>query len=90
MFRGFIIVHFLVVITLDSLLDNFVEEITTALAEANFNLEQMETWRESASMAGYELFIAQMAVRLSGDASTDDLEAVLEDVSDDLMVSIVT
>ena len=67
-----------------------VEEITSALAAAAINVEQMETWRESASMAGYDLFIAQMAVTLPVDLSVDDLEAALENVSDDLMVSIVS
>lgn len=66
-----------------------VEEITTALATTLANVEQLETWRESASMAGYELFIAQLMVSLPAGYNSNDLEAVLEGISDDLMVSIV-
>ncbi len=66
-----------------------VEEITSALATASVNVEQLETWRESASMAGYDLFIAQLAVSLPENVSSEKLEQVLESVSDDLMVSLV-
>lgn len=67
-----------------------VDEIATALAAAQINVEQMETECESASMAGYELFRAYIAVSLPEGGSVDQLETILEGVSDDLMVTIVT
>jgi glycine cleavage system regulatory protein len=65
-----------------------VEEITSALAEVNVNVEQIETWCESASMAGYELFIAQLSVSLPSGLRKRELEAALEGVSDDLVVVV--
>lgn len=66
-----------------------IEEISSALAAAKVNVEQMETVCESASMAGYELFIAHLMVALPEGMRTQQLEDVLENVSDDLMVSIL-
>ena len=66
-----------------------VEEIASALAAADVNIEQMETACESASMAGYSLFSADLFVVLPQGLSIDQLEEVLEQVSDDLMVSII-
>lgn len=65
-----------------------VKEITAALAAQNVNVVQLETWAESASMAGYELFIAELAVTLPAQMKLADLELALEAVSDDLMVTI--
>lgn len=65
-----------------------VEEITSALANANVNVEQIETWCESASMAGYDLFIAQLAVSLPSGMRKRELEETLENVSDDLVVVV--
>lgn len=65
-----------------------IEEITSTLARLSINIEQLETWCESASMAGYDLFIAQLAVSLPADVSRLKLEQALEGVSDDLMVTI--
>jgi len=66
-----------------------IEEISSALAEVDVNVEQMETSCHSASMAGYELFIAHLFVALPDGFNADQLEGVLEGVSDDLMVSLV-
>lgn len=65
-----------------------IEEISAALATSQANVEQLESWCESASMAGYDLFIAQLAVSLPTNVTVEDLENALENVSDDLMVSI--
>lgn len=67
-----------------------VDEIASALSAANVNVEQMETECVSASMAGYELFRAYLGVNLPDDFTVEQLETLLEDVSDDLTVSIVT
>jgi len=66
-----------------------VEEITAVLAKLNVNVEQMQTECVSASMAGYELFRADLAVSLPEGLKIDQLEASLENVSDDLVVSLV-
>lgn len=66
-----------------------IDEIASALAEVKVNIEQMETACESASMAGYQLFIANLLVALPADLSVEQLEEALENVSDDLIVSIV-
>ena len=66
-----------------------VEEIASALAAADISIEQMETACESASMAGYSLFSADLFVVLPQGLSIDQLEEVLEQVSDDLIVSII-
>ena len=66
-----------------------MEEIASALALSNVNVEQMITECESASMAGYELFRAQLRVVLPEALSVEQLESALENVSDDLMVSFV-
>lgn len=66
-----------------------VEEISSALAKINVNVEQMETSCESASMAGYQMFIASLWVALPDGGDTELLEQALENVSDDLIVSIV-
>lgn len=66
-----------------------VNEISDALADADVNVDNMDTERESASMAGYNLFRAHLFLALPDDLSEKDLEKVLEKVSDDLMVSIL-
>ncbi|MEM7360903.1 MAG: ACT domain-containing protein [Pseudomonadota bacterium] len=66
-----------------------IDEIASALADVNVNIEQMETACESASMAGYQLFIANLLVALPPDLSVEEFEEALEKVSDDLIVSIV-
>ena len=66
-----------------------VEEIATALADEDINIENMDTECESASMAGYNLFRAHMFLALPQDMSEDQLEQILENVSDDLMVSVL-
>ena len=65
-----------------------VEEITSALSDVNVNVEHMDTECESASMAGYELFKAEIDVTLPKRFTIIKLQALLEKVSDDLMVTI--
>ncbi|MCH2189602.1 MAG: ACT domain-containing protein [Gammaproteobacteria bacterium] len=66
-----------------------IREITQALAEHNVNVDNIDTEVSSASMAGYMLFKAHLALAMPDDMSESDLEEVLEEVSDDLMVSIL-
>ena len=66
-----------------------VEEISTVLAKHHFNVEKMTTHCESASMAGYNLFKAQIKVGLHEGLSIHDMEQALENISADVMVEIV-
>ena len=66
-----------------------VEEISAVLAQNNVNVESMDTECESASMAGYSIFRAHLFLALPEGLSEDELEAALENVSDDLMVSVL-
>ncbi len=66
-----------------------VEEIATALADEDINIENMDTECESASMAGYNLFRAHMFLALPEGMTEDQLEQIIENVSDDLMVSVL-
>ncbi|RBP47089.1 glycine cleavage system protein R [Arenicella xantha] len=66
-----------------------VKEISDALADADVNVDNIDTECESASMAGYPLFRAHMFLALPEGFTEQQLEEILEDVSDDLMVSIL-
>ena len=66
-----------------------VKEITQSLEENNVNVDNIDTEVSSASMAGYMLFRAHLSLAMPEDMSETDLENILEDVSDDLMVSIL-
>ncbi len=66
-----------------------VQEITQTLADNNVNVDNIDTEVSSASMAGYMLFKAHLSLAMPEDMSESDLEEILEDVSDDLMVSVL-
>ena len=66
-----------------------VSEITQALSDASVNVDNIDTEISSASMAGYMLFRAHLSLAMPEDMSEGDLEEILEDVSDDLMVSVL-
>lgn len=65
-----------------------IEEISTALTDKNVNVEKLVSECQSASMAGYELFRAEIEVTLPKRFTVAKLEALMENVSDDLMVTI--
>lgn len=65
-----------------------VKELADALAKENINIDNLDTEVESASMAGYGLFRAHLFLAMPDDISEADLEQILEQVSDDVMVSI--
>ena len=66
-----------------------VEEISAVLAQQQVNVESMDTECESASMAGYSIFRAHLFLALPDGLTEEQLEQALEDVSDDLMVSVL-
>lgn len=65
-----------------------IEEISSALVDKNVNVEKLVSQCHSASMAGYELFKAEIDVTLPKRFTVNKLQALLEKVSDDLMVTI--
>lgn len=65
-----------------------VEEVSSVLAAKNVNVERIVTQCESASMAGYDLFKAEISVTLPKGFTLRKLEAALETISDDLIVTI--
>lgn len=68
--------------------EGIIEEITTALASANINIVDLESRCESASMAGYNLFQAEIMVSLPASQTRQDLVDLLEHISDDVMVAV--
>lgn len=68
--------------------EGIVDEIASALAAHQVNVEKLTSSCESASMAGYPLFRANIKLWLPEGLDTSALESILESVSDDLMVSI--
>jgi len=66
-----------------------IKEIADALASENVNVDNIDTEVESASMAGYPIFRAHLFLAMPEDLSEDDLEDILEGVSDDVMVSVL-
>ncbi len=66
-----------------------IKEISEALAAENVNVDNIDTEVESASMAGYPIFRAHLFLAMPEDLSEDDLEDILEGVSDDVMVSVL-
>ena len=65
-----------------------IDEISSILAEKGVNVEKLTSVCESASMAGYELFKAEVKVLLPVGLTVNDLQTLLEQMSDDLMVTI--
>ncbi|RZV59200.1 MAG: glycine cleavage system protein R [Pseudomonadales bacterium] len=68
--------------------EGIIDEIASALAARQINVEKLTSSCESASMAGYPLFRANLKVQLPEGVNAQELERILESVSDDLMVSI--
>jgi len=65
-----------------------VDEISSALVEKNVNVEKLVSVCENASMAGYDLFKAEIEVTLPKRFTMTKLQVWLEKVSDDLMITI--
>ena len=65
-----------------------IEEISTALVDKNVNVEKLVSECQSASMAGYALFKAEIEVTLPKRFTVTKLEALMEKISDDLMVTV--
>lgn len=67
-----------------------VHELSHAVAELGVSIVELETWVESAAMAGSTLFRAQAVVRLPDGVTRDQLTDTLQGLSNDLMVDLHT
>lgn len=65
-----------------------VRDISRALTANKISIEELSSNTESASMAGGELFRAQMRLGVPSDVSSETLRDVLEDLANELMVDI--
>jgi glycine cleavage system regulatory protein len=63
-----------------------VGEISRVLANHNVSVDELYTRTENAPMSGELLFIANARVILPQTMSRDDLQQILEQLSDDLMI----
>lgn len=65
-----------------------VHEVSHAVAALGISIVELETWTESAAMAGSPLFRARAVVRLPDGVTRDQLTDALEGLSSDLMVDL--
>ena len=65
-----------------------VKDITTLLAEKGVGVEEFESHTSDAAMAGGTLFHASATLSLPADINSDQLEELLQDLSQSLMVDI--
>lgn len=65
-----------------------VAEISAALAEQGVSIEELSTDVRDAPMAGGTLFVASAVLSAPPAAGTEDLQALLEGLADELMVDI--
>jgi glycine cleavage system regulatory protein len=65
-----------------------VRELTTAIAKAGGNIEELTTGLESAPMSGHPMFRAKGLISLPLGTSVDSLSAAIESLGEDLTVDI--
>ena len=65
-----------------------MRDISHALATRDVSIEELNSVTESASMGGGELFRAELLLRVPDTVSSDELQALLEELANELMVDI--
>lgn len=65
-----------------------LRELTTAIARAGGNLEELTTGLESAPMSGQPMFRARCVVSLAEGKSIDSLRETIEQLGEDLTVDL--
>jgi glycine cleavage system regulatory protein len=68
--------------------EGIVRELSRALAARRVNVEELDTYCESAPMSGEQLFHARALVHVPATLAIDDLQKALEALADDLMVEL--
>ena len=78
--------HFITLTATDRV--GIVQEVSTALRDANTNVDRLETVVEDAPHAGGRLFRARFEVTSESDDALDSLAEQLESIAADVMVDI--
>lgn len=65
-----------------------IHDITRHLSTLNVNIEELESEIKEASMSGGTLFIAKLKLGLPENVTADEVQDVLESMSDQFMVDI--
>ena len=65
-----------------------IHDITQQLAKLGVNIEELESHVKEASMSGEVLFCAELTLGLPENVSTDEVQDILEEMSDQFMVDI--
>jgi glycine cleavage system regulatory protein len=68
--------------------EGIVRDLSRALAARSVNVEELDTYCESAPMSGQQLFHARALVHLPATLPVNDLQHALEALADDLMVDL--
>jgi glycine cleavage system regulatory protein len=68
--------------------EGIVRDISRALATRGVNVEELDTSRESAPMAGNALFHARALLSIPAELDVAELRKTLESIADDLMIDI--
>ena len=68
--------------------EGIVRDLSRALAARGVNVEELDTFCESAPMSGEQLFHAQALVHVPPALEIQDLQKALEALADDLMVEL--
>ena len=66
-----------------------IDDVTTALASLNVNINELETEQREASMSSELLFYARLQLGLPEGVTNDDVKESLEALSDQLMVDLI-
>jgi glycine cleavage system regulatory protein len=65
-----------------------IHDITQQLATLNVNIEELESHIKEASMSGEILFSAELKLGLPQGVSTEAVQDILEDMSDQFMIDV--
>jgi glycine cleavage system regulatory protein len=68
--------------------EGIVRDLSRALAARSVNVEELDTYCESAPMSGEQLFHARALVHLPAALPVNELQQALEALADDLMVDL--
>lgn len=65
-----------------------VHKISSALAQMNANVDELQTEVIEASMSGESLFKANIKLHIASDVKSSEIRALLEDLANELIVDI--
>ncbi|WP_299877386.1 glycine cleavage system protein R [uncultured Cocleimonas sp.] len=65
-----------------------IHDITQQLSKLEVNIEELESHIREASMSGEILFCAELTLGLPVNVTTDEVQDILEDMSDQFMIDV--